>query len=198
MAALSHRGILCHPQDLHCVLFHMACLVAYACAFWLYHHGELAGITGPWSRMAFVAASAYMLGWISGINVGVNFHNHSHRRIFTSRFVNRWFGRIRTVSGGWPSFFWEYSHVTVHHAKLLSPEDWTLPKRTVDGSLEDFRLYALAHWPWRYMVHLRAELTSSRGLRRKALRELAMFLVLWSIPFWIDPIMAIWLWVLPQ
>jgi len=176
----------------------MACLLAYASAFWLYHHAKLAGITGPWSRMAFVAASAYMLGWISGINVGVNFHNHAHRRIFTSRLVNRWFGRIWTVSGGWPSFFWEYSHVTVHHARLLGPEDWTLPKRKADGSLEDFRVYALAHWPWRYMVHLRKELTSGRGLRRKAVREFAIFLTLWSIPFWIDPIMAVWLWVLPH
>ena len=37
-----------------------------------------------------------------------------------------------------------------------------------------------------------------RSLRRKSLRELAIFLVLWSIPFWIDPVMALWLWVLPH
>ncbi len=196
--ASSHRGILSHPQDLHCVLFYMACLLAYACAFWLYHHARLAGVIGPWSRMAFVAASAIMLGWVSAINVGVNFHNHTHRRIFTSRLFNRWFARIWTVSGGWPSFFWEYSHVTVHHARLLSTEDWTLPKRKADGSFEDFRVYALAQWPWRCMVHLRKELTSGRGLRRKALREFTIFLMLKSIPFWIDPIMALWLWVLPQ
>lgn len=197
-AALSRRRILAHPQDKHCVIFHVASLAAYACAFWLYQHPELAGISGRWSRMAFVAASALMLGWIWGINVGVNFHNHSHRRIFTSPFVNRWFGRFWTFSGGWPSFFWEYSHVTVHHANLLGAEDWTLPKRKADGSLEDFRLYVLAHWPWRYMVHLCRDLNARRGLRRKALREFAIFLALWSIPFWIDPIMALWLWVLPQ
>jgi beta-carotene hydroxylase len=197
-AALNGWRILAHPQDLHCVIFHLVCLVAYACAFWLYKHPKLAGITGPWSRIAFVAASAYMLGLISGINVGVNFHNHTHRPIFTSHFVNRWFARLWTFSGGWPSFFWEYSHVTVHHANLLSTEDWTLPKHNGDGSFEDFRRYAFAHWPWRCVVHLRSDLTSRPALRRKALREFAIFLTLWSIPFWIDPIMAVWLWVLPQ
>jgi len=37
-----------------------------------------------------------------------------------------------------------------------------------------------------------------RSLRRKWLRELAIFIALWSIPFWIDPVMAIWLWLLPH
>ena len=35
-------------------------------------------------------------------------------------------------------------------------------------------------------------------MRGKALREFGIFVALWSIPFWIDPIMAIWLWVLPH
>jgi fatty acid desaturase len=197
-SAKSNRGhLLAHPQDLHCVIFHIACLVAYAGAFWFYKHPKLVGITGPWSRGAFVAASAILLGWISGINVGVNFHNHSHRRIFTSPFMNRWFGRFWTFSGAWPSFFWEYTH-TVHHANLLGNGDWTLPERNADGSFESFQRYVLAHWPWRYMVHLRKELISHPTLRRKALSEFAIFAALWSIPFWIDPIMAIWLWVLPQ
>jgi hypothetical protein len=111
----SRQRILAHPQDWHCIIFHFLCLAAYACAFWLYQHPTLVGVTGWWSRTAFVAASAAMLGWISGIDVGVNFHNHSHRPIFISHFVNRWFGRLWTFSGGWPSFFWEYCHVTVHH-----------------------------------------------------------------------------------
>lgn len=197
-ARLSRWVILSHRQDLHCVIFHMICLVAYACAFWLYRHPKLAGITGPWSRMAFVVGAASMLGWISGVDVGVNFHNHSHRPIFTSHFVNRWFGRIWTFSGGWPSFFWEYCHVTVHHARLLTRDDWTLPKQNADGSFEDFRRYMFTHWPWRIMTHLWRDLTARRSLRRKSLRELTIFLALWSIPFWIDPVMAVWLWVLPH
>jgi fatty acid desaturase len=197
-ATSSRRHIFSHPQDFHCVIFHFACLIAFACAFWLYQHPRLAGISGPWSRVAFAIGTAYVLGWITAVNVGVNFHNHAHRPIFTSPFLNRWFGRFWTFSGGWPSFFWEYSHLTVHHAKLLSAEDWTLPRQNADGSFEDFRVYALAHWPWRYMVHMFRDLTSGHGLRRKALREFAIFLALWSIPFWIDPIMALWLWALPQ
>jgi fatty acid desaturase len=196
--AFSRWRILSHPQDLHCVLFHILCLAAYACAFWLYLHPKLAGINGPWSRVAFVAASASVLGWISGTDVGVNFHNHSHRPIFTSHFLNRWFGRIWTFSGGWPSFFWEYAHVTIHHAKLLTTDDWTLPKQNADGSFEDFRRYMFTHWPWRVMLHFWRDLIARRSLRRKALGELAIFLALWSIPFWISPVMALWLWVLPH
>jgi fatty acid desaturase len=192
------RRILAHPQDWHCVTFHCGCLATYACAFWLYQHPKLAGVTGPWSRIAFVAASATMLGWISGIDVGVNFHNHSHRPIFVSHFVNRWFGRLWTFSGAWPSFFWEYCHVTVHHANLLTTEDWTLPRKRSDGSFENFQWYLFTHWPWRLTAHLWRDLSMRRSLRRKSLRELAIFLALWSIPFWIDPVMAVWLWMLPQ
>jgi beta-carotene hydroxylase len=198
LAAVSRWRILADPQDRHCLIFHILCLAAYSCAFWLYRHPTLVGIAGPWSRVAFVAAAAVMLGWISGIDVGVNFHNHSHRPIFTSQFVNRWFARIWTFSGGWPSFFWEYCHVTIHHARLLTTGDWTLPRQNADGSFEDFRRYLLAHWPWRLMTHLWRDLTARRNLRRKSLRELAIFLALWSIPFWIDPGMAVWLWVLPH
>lgn len=190
--------LLPHPQDWHCVIFHFVCLAAYGCAFWLYRHPAIAGITGPWSRAAFVLASALVLGWISGIDVGVNFHNHSHRPIFTSPFINRWFGRFWTFSGGWPSFFWEYCHVTIHHAKLLSAEDWTLPKHAPDGTFENFQQYLFTHWPWRISVHLWRDLTARKSLRRRSLRELAIFLALWSIPFWIDPVMALWLWALPH
>jgi fatty acid desaturase len=193
------RGrILSHPQDWHCVIFHALCLAAYGCAFWLYRHPAVAGILGPWSCTAFVLASGLVLGWISGIDVGVNFHNHSHRPIFSWPSVNRWFGRLWTFSGGWPSFFWEYCHVTIHHAKLLSIEDWTLPKQTADGTFENFQRYLFTHWPWRISAHLWKDLIARQSLRRRSLRELAIFLALWSIPFWIDPIMAIWLWLLPH
>jgi fatty acid desaturase len=190
--------VFSHPQDWNCAIFHAFCLTAYTCAFWLYQHPRAANITGLWSRAAFVAGSAVLLGWISGIDVGVNFHNHSHRPIFTSPFANRWFGRLWTFSGGWPSFFWEYCHVTVHHANLLSAEDWTLPKRNADGSFENFQRYLFTHWPWRLTVHLWKALSARPSLGRRALRELAIFLALWSIPFWIDPRMALWLWVLPH
>jgi fatty acid desaturase len=190
--------LLSDPQDLHCIIFHIICIAAYAIAFWLYKHPTLVGINGPWSRVAFVAATAVMLGWISGIDVGVNFHNHSHRPIFRSQFINRWFGRFWTFSGGWPSFFWEYCHVTIHHANLLTAQDWTLPKQAADGSFENFQSYLFRHWPWRLAKHLWKDFTSRSTLRRKSFRELAIFLALWSIPFWIDPVMALWLWVLPH
>ena len=195
------RAILAHPEDIHCVVFHLLTLAAYGCAFWLYLHPERAHIEGPWSRLAFVCGAAIMLGWISGIDLGVNFHNHTHRRIFRAGWLNRWFGRLWTFSSGWPSFYWWHAHVVVHHANLLGPTDWTLPRRRPDGSFENMFWYCPAHWPWRSSVDLWRDFTRGRGrpgVGRRAVVELAIFLALWSLPFLIDPLMALGLWVLPQ
>ncbi len=201
MSGRSKLRILTHPDDLHCVAYHLGVLAAYAAAFWIYLNPEATGIDSLSERLAFVAAAALMLGWISGIDVGVNFHNHVHRPVFRYGWLNRWFGRIWTFSGGWPSFFWEHSHVTVHHDNVLGPTDWTLPRVREDGTPENVFVYSLVHWPWRYARHLWQDFRSGRGgpgVGRKAVRELAIFAVLYSIPFFIDPWMALGLWVLPH
>ena len=191
--------LLAHPQDIHCVFYHMACLAGYGTAFYYYLHPQEVGLTTTASKVAFVFGAALMLGWASGVDVGVNFHNHAHVPIFRSRVLSRWFGRLWTISGGWPAFFWHHSHVTVHHLHLLDPAiDWTLPKRKADGTLEGYVRYSLLHWPWRYGVHLWRDFRARPELGRKALLEFAIFLPLWSIPFWIDPVMALCLWVFPQ
>lgn len=192
------RALLAHPADVHAVLFHLGTLAAYTLAFWLWLHPQHAGLDGMFDRAAFVMAAALLLGWCSGIEVGVNFHNHAHRRIFTRPWLNRWFGRTWTVSGGWPAYLWQYAHVTVHHRRLLEDEDWTLPRRRADGEWESFYAYCLLHWPWRYGAALLREYrNSSAGVRRRMARESAIFLALFSIPFWIDPWMGVWLWALP-
>ncbi len=199
---MSRRGrILTHPDDIHCVVFHLLVVLAYAVAFWLYLNPTLVGIDGSWELAAFMAAAALMLGWISGIDVGVNFHNHVHRPIFRVRRLNVWFGRLWTVTGGWPALFWEHSHVTVHHDHVMRPTDWTLPRRREDGTFESLFVYSLSHWPWRYAVHLWRDFRSGRGglgAGRRAGSELAWFAAFWSIPFFIDPMMALLLWALPH
>lgn len=192
--------VLTYREDIHCVAFHLLLMAAYGVAFWLYHHPELVGVEGPWSRVAFIASAALMLGWCSGINVGVNFHNAVHRKVFRYDWLNRWFERTWTVSGGWPSFFWAHSHTTVHHDNLLHDNDWTLPLRDEYGNFENPYRYSLLHWPWRYAKHLWIDFRSGRGgpgVGRRAVKELAIFAALFSIPFWIDPMMALWLWVIP-
>ena len=197
---MSRRRVLAHSEDIHCVVYHLMVLAAYAAAFWVYQNPVRCGITGPWSMGAFIAAATVLLAWISGVDVGLNFHNHAHRPIFTSRFLNRWFARLWTFSGGWPSYFWRHAHVTVHHANLLSPErDWTVPRRRADGTFENIFVFMLAYWPWRYGRHFWIDFArGSRKQRHTAVRELMIFLVLWSIPFWIDVKMALLLWVLPH
>jgi fatty acid desaturase len=198
-SARVRRRVFSHPKDVHCAIYNVVVLVCYATAFFLYLNPELAHIDGPWSRVAFVLGAGFLLGWISGVNVGVNFHNHAHRPIFRSEFLNRWFGRFWTFSGGWPAFYWYHAHVVVHHANLLAERDWTLPKQRRDGSFENIYSYVLFHWPWRYVPALWRDFAGgSPVVRRKALKELVFFLGLWSIPFWIDPIMALGLWVFPQ
>ncbi|MCK5941897.1 MAG: fatty acid desaturase [Planctomycetes bacterium] len=190
--------ILSRPEDAHCVIFHLACLLAYALAFWVWLNPAASGVVSMAERVAFVIGAAFLLGWISGVDVGVNFHNHTHRRIFTRPWLNRWFGRLWTFSGGWPAAYWQYAHVTVHHANLLGERDWTLPKRRPDGSVESIYRYVLLHWPWRYAVHLWRDVRAGHFERRRASRELLWFVALWSIPFWIDPWMGLWLWALPH
>jgi fatty acid desaturase len=197
---MSRRPILNHPEDIHCIAFHMLVLAAYGLAFWIYLHPSRASIDGPWSLAAFVTASAILLGWISGIDIGINFHNHAHRSIFNNAFLSRWFGRLWTFSGGWPSYLWRHAHVVVHHANLLDPQiDWTVARRKPDGTTENMFIYMFCHWPWRYGKHLWIEFANGPVKRRNAaIKEVAIFAVLWSIPFWIDVKMALLLWVIPH
>lgn len=201
MTARGRTALFSHPKDVHCAVFHLVVLACYATAFWLWLSPERAHLDSAADRVAFALGAGLLLGWISGVDVGVNFHNHTHRRIFRSAFLNRWFGRLWTFSGGWPSFFWNHAHVVVHHGNLLGKSDWTLPRRRADGSFESIYRYVFLHWPWRYAVHLWHDFRSGRGGRRvgrKALLELAIFAPLWSIPFWIDPVMGVALWLWPH
>ena len=194
-------GLFAHPEDKHCAVFHGVVVLCYATAFWLYLHPNATGLDGPWQRAAFVVAAAFLLGWISGINVGVNFHNHAHKPIFRSRRIGLWFERFWTVTGGWPAFYWAHSHVTVHHQNLLGERDWTMPRRRPDGRFENIYRYVFCHWPWRFLPHLARDFFGREApnwMRRKAAKEGLYFLVLWSVPFWIDPGMALCLWVLPH
>jgi beta-carotene hydroxylase len=191
-----------HPEDVHCAIYNAVVLACYGLAFWLWLHPEAAGLDRPGERAAFGLAAAFLLGWISGVNVGVNHHNHAHRPIFHSPRLNRWFGHVWTFSGGWPAFYWYHAHVVVHHANLLHSErDWTLPKRRADGRFEDIHRYVLLHWPWRYVPHLLRDFRGGRGgswVRRRAVKDGLVFLALWSIPWLIDSRMALVLWLLPQ
>jgi fatty acid desaturase len=200
-AAKPFLGVFARQEDVHCVIYHLFVLLAYATAWLVYRHAKVAGITGSWSFAAFVLAAGFLLGWISGVDVGVNFHNHTHRRIFVKPWLNRWFGRLWTFSGGWPSYFWQHAHVHVHHAHVLEERDWTVPRRRADGRFENIYRYVLLHWPWRYALNLWRDFRSGAAGHhggQRALKELGIFLALWSIPFWIDPWMALFLWVFPH
>ncbi len=196
----SHR-ILSHREDMHSVIFHLLVVTSYAAAFWIYLHPETANINSQGQLAAFVIMSILMLGWISGIDTGVNFHNHIHRNIFRNNSLNRLFERQWTVVSGWPAFCWRHSHITVHHQNILGPDDWTLPIRKTDGSLENVFFYSMAFWPWRstkclYRNVRSGKLNDSSG--ESVIKELLIFLLLWCIPFLIDPVMGILLWLLPQ
>ncbi|MFT5463190.1 MAG: fatty acid desaturase [Planctomycetota bacterium] len=190
-----------HPQDKHCAIYNLVVLACYGSAFWLWLHPETAHLTEWYDKLAFCLGAGYLLGWISGVNVGVNFHNHAHKPIFRKEWINRWFGRIWTFSGGWPAFYWYHSHVVVHHSNLLDGQaDWTMPKRRPDGRFENIYKYVFLHWPWRYFPHLYRDFKNNRGgdwVRGKAIKEGLIFLALWSIPWFIDPVMAVGLWLFP-
>jgi fatty acid desaturase len=195
----THFWIFEHREDVHCVMFHLLVLAAYGVAFFVYLHPDRAHIHNRVEMTAFVLSAILLIGWVSGINVGVNFHNHVHRRLFRVVWLNQWFGRLWSLTGCWPSRLWLHSHVTVHHADTLGPTDWTLPKRRPDGSFEGKWKYSFLHWPWRYFPHLWRDCHSETypRLRSEAPKELLIFCALYSIPFWIDPMMGLFLWLAP-
>ncbi|MFT5285073.1 MAG: fatty acid desaturase [Planctomycetota bacterium] len=200
-ASVPRRRILAHPQDIHCVVYHLFTLVAYAAAFWVWLNPDQSGVNSNLERVVFVLGAGLLLGWSSGVDVGVNFHNHTHRRIFKAAWLNRWFGRFWTFSGGWPSYYWQHAHVVVHHANILEDNDWTIPKRNSSGEFENIYRYLFAHWPWRYAGHLYKDFTTGVGGHRvlpRAIFELGVFAILWSIPFAIDPVMGVCLWLFPH
>ena len=88
------RRLFSHPEDVHCALYNVFVLACYGTAFWLWLHPETSHLDGVLDRIAFALGAGFLLGWISGVNVGVNFHNHAHRPIFRSRRLNRWFGHL--------------------------------------------------------------------------------------------------------
>jgi fatty acid desaturase len=193
--------ILAHPQDIHCVFFHALVIACYATAFYIFLHPEIAELHTIADKTAFVITSALMLGWISGIDTGVNFHNHVHKEIFRNKNLNLWFGRFWAVVGGWPALYWKHSHTTIHHRNILESADWTLPRRKENGELESLFVYSLALWPWRSLPHMWRNFTDghmSQTHRENFIKESLIFLAVWSVPFIIDPIMGLALWLLPQ
>lgn len=195
------QTVFSHRQDIHCVVFHLLVLASYASSFTIYLNADYLGLSSPTDLLAFVLASALMLGWISGIDTGVNYHNHVHREIFTNKHLNLWFSRIWPIVAGWPAIYWKHAHITVHHKSLLSSDDWTLPRKNENGEFENLYRYALFHWPWRYLPCIIKDFKQGRFnfiTNKEFIKESLIFILLWSVPFLIDPIMALSLWLLPQ
>ena len=189
---------LAHPEDAHGLLFCLLNFAAIGSAFWLWLHPEVTGFVTPGQKLGFALGAGMWLGWSGGINMGINFHSHAHKPIFRSDALNRWFGRLWTVPGGIPSYWWRYKHLAVHHSHLGEERDWVQPQRRADGRYESMWTYVLLYWPWRWGYHFAREVReASASVRRRFLVEFAIFLVPFSIPFFIDPWMALGLWLFP-
>lgn len=190
---------LAHPEDAHGLLFCGLCFAAIGSAFWLWLHPEVSGFVTPGQKLGFALGAGMWLGWCGGINMGVNFHSHAHKPVFRNDALNLWFGRLWTIPGGIPSWWWRYKHLAVHHSHLGDDDkDWVQPKRREDGRYENMWIYVLLYWPWRWGYHFAHELRDApASVRRRALGEFALFAVPFSIPFFIDPWMALGLWLFP-
>lgn len=188
-----------HPEDRSCILFHLVLGVAWTLAFVVWRVFQPGWSTGE--TAAFIAAASLVLGWCAGIDVAVNYHNHAHRPFFRSPTLNRWVGRLWTVTSGWPSYFFDHSHIRVHHSHLLTDRDWTLARRGPDGRQASLPWYAVTHWPWRFAREFWADFVwrdPDPEVRRRGRVELLVFLALWCLPFLWDPWMALWVWLVPQ
>lgn len=191
------KGIVRQSEDWHCVLYHAWVVAAYTVAFVLWLHPEWSGIHTTLDKVAFLLAAVPLLGWISGINIGVNYHNHIHRPLFHSAALNRWFERLWTPFGGWPARYWAHYHVGVHHKRLMSDGDWTVRLKMPNGEYEGCLRYQLRVWPWRSLRNFPGEIRRGDFDARTAAVELLLFLPIYSVPFLIDPVMGLCLWLAP-
>lgn len=204
VAANSRSRLLVRAEDWHCVLFHLFVMAAYVVAFWLWLNPEIAGLAAPgWEgvvrKTVFVLAAAPLLGWVSGIDIGLNYHNHTHRPIFKAKWLNRWYERLWSPFNGWPAKYWAYYHVNVHHGRLMAEgewPDWTVRLRKPDGEYESCLRYQMRLWPWRSLRNFPREIAAGRFAKKTAAVEMFWFLVVYSIPFILDPVMGLGLWLL--
>ena len=187
------------PRTSHGLLFCALHFAAIGSAFWLWLHPEVTGFATPAQKLGFALGAGMWLGWSGGINMGINFHSHAHKPIFRNDALNRWFGRLWTLPGGIPSYWWRYKHLAVHHSHLgrgsttgCSPSGAPTAATRTSGSTS-------------CSTGRGAGATTSRAssasappaVRRRAWRELAIFAVPFSIPFFVDPWMALGLWLFP-
>jgi beta-carotene hydroxylase len=187
-----------HPEDMHVIVFFLLHYLAIASAFWLWQHPDVTGFTDVQSKVGFSLGAGVWLGWSGGINMGINYHSHAHYPLFTNRTANLWFGRLCTLPGGIPAFWWRYKHLVVHHRKLGHREDWVQPHLGSDGRYENIWRYMLLYWPWRWGYHFfQAFRGAGVRVRRTAMKELLLTATLWAIPVVLDPWMALGLWILP-
>jgi fatty acid desaturase len=190
--------LLSHREDIHSLVFCGLCLAGTGSAFWLWLHPGVSGLSTPASKLGFALGAGTWIGWAGGINMGVNFHSHAHQPVFRGATLNRWLGRLWTLPGAIPSYWWRYQHLAVHHSHLGEDADWVQPKRRADGRYENVWIYVLLYWPWRWGYHFAREFGQAPpAVRRRAWRELAIFLLPWSMPFLVDPWMALGLWLYP-
>lgn len=183
------------------MIFHVLVVLSYLAAFYIFLHPAAVNLHTPAEFVAFTFSAALMLGWISGIDTGVNYHNHVHLNVFRNGLLNLWFGRFWSVVGGWPALWWKHSHVTVHHRNVMESNDWTLPRRNADGKPKNIFVYSILLWPWRCLQHMWRDyrdgnMSAAHG--KRFVKESIIFLLIWIVPFLIDPLMGLCLWLLPQ
>lgn len=190
--------VMAHPEDLHVLAFMLVYWAGLISALWI-SVGDVRAELPMSERVGFCLAAAWWLGLAGGVNTGINYHSHAHRGIFKHRLLNRWVGRIWTIPGGFPAYFWSYKHLVVHHRHLHEERDWVQPRRRTDGRYENLYRYALTHWPWRWAGSFYRDFSQALPrVRRRARRELAFFLVCWSLPFFIDAWFGVGIWLLHQ
>lgn len=190
--------LLAHPEDVHVVAFMLMYWAGLVLAFAVYVDAESHAWPGG-SRLGFCLAAALWLGLPGGVNTGINYHSHAHRGIFKHRLLNRWIGRIWTVPGGFPAYYWSHKHLKVHHRYLHDAADWVQPRRRDDGRYENLYRYSLLYWPWRWAYHYYRDFSGAAPLvRRRARLELLFFLTCWSLPFLVDVWFGLGVWFLHQ
>ncbi|WP_205700968.1 fatty acid desaturase [Jeongeupia sp. USM3] len=134
---------------------------------------------------------AYALTLFLTLGTGVIHHNHTHRRMWRSRRLNRLTDFWLTLLQGHPTFVFYPAHVGNHHRYRHGPKDAARTYR-FGGDRNDLRGYLLHPLQAAWVLYplfigwLRQLGRRNRGALRYCLAQYAAVLALWGGLAWLD------------
>ncbi|XZG69542.1 fatty acid desaturase [Chitinibacteraceae bacterium HSL-7] len=160
-------------------------------------------LLAAWQWRYGIQPLAYALMLFLTLGIGVIHHNHTHRRMWRVKALNRITDLWLTALQGHPTFVFYPAHIANHHRYRGGTRDVTRTARYggdhnhLWGYLSHPVHAAITLYPlfWRWLATLRVR---QRGAWRWCMQQYALVLALWLLLAWLDWRLWLALVLLPQ